>query len=131
MDYEGPRSWKARSPGEAKCRHGRRDTQDVCVCPREGSGTFGGFPLSVCTYIFSSICSEHIPYRFHPATRRVKEIVDSGELGTITKIEASLAVPHLFIKDGDIRLVYELGGGAMMDMGCEFDLYSLPVILMV
>jgi len=51
----------------------------------------------------------------------VKEIVDSGELGTITKIEASLAVSHLFVKDGDIRLVYELGGGAMMDMGCEFD----------
>jgi len=25
--------------------------------------------------------------RFHPATRRLKEIVDSGELGTLTKIE--------------------------------------------
>jgi len=52
----------------------------------------------------------------------VKEIVDSGELGAITKIEASLAVSHLFVKDGDIRLVYDLGGGAMMDMGCEFDI---------
>jgi predicted dehydrogenase len=61
----------------------------------------------------------------------VKEIVDSGELGTITKIEASLAVPHLFIKDGDIRMKYELGGGAMMDMGCEFDGYNLPAILTV
>ena len=77
------------------------------------------------------MCSEHIPDRFHPATRRLKEIVDSGELGTITKIEASLAVPHIFVKDGDIRLVYELGGGAMMDMGCEFDSYNFPVILMI
>ena len=57
--------------------------------------------------------------RFHPATRRLKEIVDSGELGTLTKIEASLAVPGFFIKDHDIRWVYDLGGGAMMDMGCE------------
>src|SRR5579863_6800462 len=77
------------------------------------------------------MCSEHVLCRFHPATRRVKEIVDSGELGTLTKIEASLAIPHLFVKDGDIRLVYELGGGAMMDMGCELDNYNLPAILTV
>ncbi|KAI0306107.1 NAD-P-binding protein [Multifurca ochricompacta] len=61
---------------------------------------------------------EAFHYRFHPATRRVKEIIDSGELGTITKIEASLAVPGGFIKDNDIRMVYDLGGGSMMDMGC-------------
>jgi predicted dehydrogenase len=50
----------------------------------------------------------------------VKEIVDSGELGTITKIEASLAFPaNPFLSDDDIRLKYDLGGGAMMDLGCE------------
>ena len=53
--------------------------------------------------------------------RRMKEIVNSGELGTLTKIEANLAVPSGFIKDGDIRMVYDLGGGSMMDMGCKFD----------
>ena len=58
---------------------------------------------------------------FHPATRRLKEIVDSGELGTLTKIEANLALPSGFIKDNDIRMVYDLGGGSMMDMGCESD----------
>jgi len=51
----------------------------------------------------------------------LKEIVDSGELGTLTKIEANLAVPSGFVKDSDIRMVYDLGGGVMMDMGCEFD----------
>ena len=61
----------------------------------------------------------------------MKEIVDSGELGTITKIEANLALPHIFVKDGDIRLVHELGGGAMMDLGCEFVSYNFPVILMM
>jgi hypothetical protein len=39
----------------------------------------------------------------------------------MTKIEASLAVPAGFVKNDDIRLVYDLGGGAMMDMGCEFE----------
>jgi hypothetical protein len=58
--------------------------------------------------------------RFHPATQRMKTIVDSGELGTLTKIEASLGVPGFFVKDNDIRMVYDLGGGAMMDMGCGF-----------
>ncbi len=59
--------------------------------------------------------------RFHPATRRLKEIVDSGELGTLTKIDANFAIPSGFVKDNDIRMVYDLGGGVMMDLGCEFD----------
>lgn len=61
---------------------------------------------------------EAFHYRFHPATQRLKEIVDSGELGEIKTIETSLALPRGFIKDDDIRLSYDLGGGAMMDMGC-------------
>lgn len=67
--------------------------------------------------------------RFHPATRRMKAIVDSGELGTLTKIEVSLALPGFFIKDNDIRMVYDLGGGAMMDMGCECQGANLPGII--
>jgi predicted dehydrogenase len=66
------------------------------------------------------MCSKLTVDRFHPATRRLKEIVDSGELGTPTKIEANLAVSSGFIKNNDIRMVYDLGGGVMMDMGCEF-----------
>ena len=72
------------------------------------------------------MCSKHMVGRFHPATRRLKEIVDSGELGILTKIEANLAVGPGFIKDNDIRMVYDLGGGVMMDMGCEFIMQSSP-----
>ena len=50
----------------------------------------------------------------------MKAIVDSGELGTLTKIEANFSIPRFFIKDNDIRMVYDLGGGAMMDLGCKF-----------
>jgi hypothetical protein len=63
--------------------------------------------------------------RFHPATRRLKEIVESGELGTLTKIEANVAVPADSVKDKNV-MVYELGGGVMMDMGCEFDCTIFP-----
>lgn len=58
--------------------------------------------------------------RFHPATQRVKAILDSGELGAIKSITANLAFPNLnIIKETDIRFNYDLGGGALMDMGCE------------
>jgi hypothetical protein len=67
--------------------------------------------------------------RFHPATRRLKEIVDSGELGTLTKIEANVFLTSGFITDKDIRMVYDLGGGGMMDMGCEFYSTILPASL--
>ncbi|KAH9042291.1 NAD-P-binding protein [Lactarius hengduanensis] len=56
---------------------------------------------------------EAFHYRFHPATRRVKTIIDSGELGTLTKIEANLGLPGFFVKDSDIRMVYDLGGYVM------------------
>jgi hypothetical protein len=51
---------------------------------------------------------------------RVQEIVNSGELGRIISISAGLALFKGFIgNEGDIRLDYGLGGGAMMDMGCK------------
>ncbi|KAJ8463956.1 hypothetical protein ONZ51_g9914 [Trametes cubensis] len=59
--------------------------------------------------------------RFHPATQRVKAIIDSGELGNVKSIVAEFAVPSIlsslfFLKD-DIRFRYDLGGGCTMDMG--------------
>ena len=62
---------------------------------------------------------EAFHYRFHPAVRRAKAILDSGELGAIKSARAALAFPNfgMFSKD-DIRYNLALGGGAMMDMGC-------------
>ncbi|KAJ3528544.1 hypothetical protein NM688_g7984 [Phlebia brevispora] len=61
---------------------------------------------------------EAFHYRFHPAVQRVKEILSSGELGAIKHVEARMAIFRGLMKDDDIRFNYELGGGAMMDMGC-------------
>ncbi|KAI0359854.1 NAD-P-binding protein [Trametes cingulata] len=59
--------------------------------------------------------------RFHPAMQRVREIVQSGELGKVKSATSSLALPSLFsrfafVKD-DVRFQYDLGGGATMDLG--------------
>jgi predicted dehydrogenase len=56
--------------------------------------------------------------RFHPAIQRVKAILDSGELGAVKSITATLVVPNV-MKETNIRFDYDLGGGALMDMGCE------------
>ncbi|KAF8178950.1 hypothetical protein BJ912DRAFT_929839 [Pholiota molesta] len=56
---------------------------------------------------------------FHPAVQRLKEIINSGELGKVKNIKAEFAVrvsyPPFFLKD-DVRFDYSLGGGVMMDM---------------
>ncbi|KAJ6454529.1 NAD(P)-binding protein [Mycena vitilis] len=59
----------------------------------------------------------HYRIVFHPAIQHVKSILDSKELGAITKISASLTAPRGTAPDGDIRWNYELGGGSTMDPG--------------
>jgi len=64
-------------------------------------------------------------YRFHPALLRVKEIVDSNEIGKLKKVEATMILGQGTFKDGDIRFAYDLGGGSLMDLGC----YTMNIIL--
>jgi NDP-hexose-3-ketoreductase len=59
------------------------------------------------------VAMEAVPYVFHPLFRRVREIVKSGELGTVRHIEAFFGFPYL--PEGDIRHRRELGGGAILD----------------
>ncbi|MBW0011820.1 Gfo/Idh/MocA family oxidoreductase [Mycobacterium sp.] len=62
------------------------------------------------------VVMEAFHYRFHPLTRRVEQIIASGELGTIRSVEAALCFP--LPKFSDIRYDYSLAGGATMDAGC-------------
>ncbi|MBL8080558.1 MAG: Gfo/Idh/MocA family oxidoreductase [Anaerolineales bacterium] len=59
---------------------------------------------------------EAFAYRTHPLTAYMKEVISSGELGKIQKIEARFAflLPNL----SNIRYRYDLAGGAQMDAGC-------------
>ncbi len=61
------------------------------------------------------VVMEAFHYRYHPLAHRMRQIVDSGELGELRHVEAWLCAP---IPDkSDIRYRAELAGGAMMDMG--------------
>ncbi len=62
------------------------------------------------------VVMEAFHYRYHPMTLRIEEIIGSGELGKIERIEAALCFP--LPKFSDIRYDYSLAGGATMDAGC-------------
>ena len=59
---------------------------------------------------------EAFMYRFHPQTEKVLELVRSGALGELRLVHSSFSfrLPQAY----NIRLDAELGGGALMDVGC-------------
>src|SRR4029453_16106676 len=59
---------------------------------------------------------EGFHYLHHPVTRRLLELLDSGELGGLRRGGAGAVIPPP--ADGDPRWSLELAGGALMDLGC-------------
>ncbi len=62
------------------------------------------------------VVMEAFHYRYHPVSLRVEEIIASGELGRLMRVEAAMCFP--LPKFSDIRYNYSLAGGATMDAGC-------------
>ncbi len=62
------------------------------------------------------VVAEAFHYRYHPLAARVQEIVRSGELGPLRRVEIAFSAP--LARPGDIRFRLDLAGGALMDMGC-------------
>jgi len=62
------------------------------------------------------VVMEAFHWRYHPLAERVREIIDSGELGTISRVDTALCFPMPLFND--IRYQYDLAGGALMDVGC-------------
>jgi predicted dehydrogenase len=69
-----------------------------------------------------TVFMEAFHYLFHPVTRRLHEILASGEIGTLRRVEALVAIPAP--PDTDPRWSLPLAGGAVMDLGC----YSLHAL---
>jgi predicted dehydrogenase len=62
------------------------------------------------------VVMEAFHYRYHPLVERLLEIIGSGELGSVQRIETRMCFPlPLF---NDIRYQIDLAGGALMDAGC-------------
>jgi predicted dehydrogenase len=62
------------------------------------------------------VVMEAFHYRYHPLTLRIEQIIASGELGKLERVEGALCFP--LPKFSDIRYNYSLAGGATMDAGC-------------
>jgi predicted dehydrogenase len=62
------------------------------------------------------VVMEAFHYRYHPLALRIEEIIASGELGKLRRVEAALCFP--LPRSSDIRYNYALAGGATMDAGC-------------
>jgi predicted dehydrogenase len=62
------------------------------------------------------VVMEAFHYRYHPLALRTEQIIASGELGKLERVEAALCFP--LPKFSDVRYNYSLAGGAMMDAGC-------------
>jgi predicted dehydrogenase len=62
------------------------------------------------------IVMEAFHYRYHPLILRAEEIIASGELGNLERVEATVCFP--LPRFSDIRYDYSLAGGATMDAGC-------------
>jgi D-xylose 1-dehydrogenase (NADP+, D-xylono-1,5-lactone-forming) len=63
------------------------------------------------------VLAEGFMYRHNPQTLRLEELVRSGAIGRLQLVRASFS----FLVEGEanIRLDPELGGGSMLDLGCN------------
>lgn len=62
------------------------------------------------------VVTEAFMYRHHAQTLKVKEIVDSGVLGSIQLIKG--AFTFTLQREGNFRHYKEMGGGSIWDVGC-------------
>ena len=60
---------------------------------------------------------EAFHYRFHPLFERVLEVVGSGEIGEVRSLNGAFNYPIPY-RPGELRHEFDLGGGALMDLGC-------------
>jgi predicted dehydrogenase len=70
------------------------------------------------------VVMEAFHWRYHPYAAQIREVLDSGVLGRLDRIEAVFDIPDGRIPRSDIRWDLALGGGATMDLGC----YSIQFV---
>ncbi|WP_208587431.1 Gfo/Idh/MocA family protein [Gracilibacillus suaedae] len=69
---------------------------------------------------------EAFMYQFHPQHQKVKQLIDDGVIGDVAFMRASFS---FYLEDrSNIRLINELGGGSMFDVGC-YTLHAIRNIL--
>jgi D-xylose 1-dehydrogenase (NADP+, D-xylono-1,5-lactone-forming) len=62
------------------------------------------------------ILMEGFMYRHHPQTKKLKQLVDEGAIGELRLVRTQFS--FTLDKPDDVRWDPELGGGALLDLGC-------------
>jgi predicted dehydrogenase len=88
----------------------------LCEKPFTANADEARAVLEACNANPGLVVMEAFHYQYHPFAKRLVEIVRSGELGNIHRIDVAFSAP--LWKRGDIRYQLGLAGGATMDMGC-------------
>jgi len=68
-----------------------------------------------------ALLMEAFMYRFHPRSRRIKKIVDEGAIGKPCLVRSAFCFhmnDDIIKSGGNVRLKVEMGGGALLDVGC-------------
>lgn len=65
---------------------------------------------------YGRVVAEAFMYRHHPQTLMVRELVQSGAIGTVKLIRGSFT--FVISREGDVRLNPDMGGGSIWDVGC-------------
>jgi predicted dehydrogenase len=63
------------------------------------------------------LLAEAFMYRHHPRYHRIKEIIRSGEIGTIRGIHGAFTFNNS-AQSSNVRFHRDMGGGAIYDVGC-------------
>lgn len=63
------------------------------------------------------VFAEAFMYRYHPKHARVRELIDSGEIGEIRSIHGSFTFNNAADRE-NVRYNKEMGGGSIYDVGC-------------
>jgi predicted dehydrogenase len=82
--------------------------------------------MSQAAHETGKVLEEAFMYRHHAQTLKVKEIVDSGELGKLQLIKGAFS--FLLTREGDIRSKKETGGGSIWDVGCYPISYARMIV---
>lgn len=59
---------------------------------------------------------EAFMYRFHPQWQKVKELIKEGAIGEVKTVQSFFS--YYNVDPGNIRNKADIGGGALMDIGC-------------
>ena len=62
------------------------------------------------------VVMEAFHWRYHPLAQQMIDVIRSGEIGALVRVETAMCIPLLLLND--IRWKLDLAGGAMMDVGC-------------